>query len=81
MRTKYEFETLELDEQLKLVFSGEFISSIPFENRTSSLYIIESHFYVEVFSEEDSKEIDFISLASEERLPLYIDLDKMMKSF
>ncbi len=79
MSSRYEFEILELDEQLKLIFAGEFISSIPYENRTVSLYLIDKEYYVEVFSLENSKEIDFSSLASEDRLDSYIDLDKLIK--
>lgn len=78
MNSKHEFEFLELDDKLKLVFSGQFISSIDFENRTLSLYLIEKKCYCEVYSKIGSKEIDYICLASNERLPLYIDLDKLM---
>lgn len=79
MSRKSEFESLELDDQLELLFSGQFINTIQLEKRTVSLYIIENEYYVEAFSLEDSKEIDFICHASNERLPSYIDMGKLMK--
>lgn len=79
MSNKHQFEFLELEEKMELVFNGQFVSSIEFESRTASLYLLENEYYVEVFSEVDSKKIDFISFASEQRLALYIDLDKLMK--
>jgi hypothetical protein len=78
MSLKHKFEFLELDDKMKLIFSGQFINSIDFENRTVSLYLVEKEYYVEVFSLEESKEIDFICLASNERLPLFIDIEKLM---
>lgn len=78
MSSKHEFEFLELDDKLKLIFSGQFISSIDLDNRMLSLYLLEKKYYVEVYSKIGSKEIDFVCLASNERLPLYINLDKLM---
>ena len=71
MSNKHKFELLELDEKLKLAFSGQFISSIDFDNRIASLYLLENKYYAEVFSFERTKEIDFICLALEERLGNY----------
>lgn len=76
--SKHEFEFLELEERINLILGGTFIKSIEFENRTTSLYLINKEFYVEVFSEENSKQIASVTIASKERLYLYLNTNNLL---
>lgn len=70
---KYEycFEFLSMDEQKVLIKEGEFIDSIIEEDFNTLLFLCEKDYFVEAFIPVGESEIDFISLASQERLQKY----------
>ena len=68
---KYHFEFLPLSQQRKIIEEGKFIDVLHQDDFKILLFWCENSYYAEVFMKENENEIDFISLASPERLQKY----------
>jgi hypothetical protein len=68
---KHQFEFLTLQEQKKIIQEGKYIDKIHKDGFKIYLFLCENSYYAEVFMKENENEVDFIALASPDRIPLY----------
>jgi hypothetical protein len=73
MSRKELFNVLPLEDQAAITWKGEFINSIKLQKGCVMLYLVENSYYVEVFYHKEKKEILGITVANEERLPIYAE--------
>jgi hypothetical protein len=73
MNLKRDFESLPLDEQLRLVGKGVYIGSTKKKGVLSSLFLMRGPVWVEMFYHPDGQTIDYMALCPEFGLAPYLE--------